>query len=84
MSYRFDWSPQARAHLRNIDREAALRILHALTRFARGGSADIAALHGPLAGTFRLRLSDWRVQLRRIGKDHCRFPDIEKRDQAYR
>jgi mRNA-degrading endonuclease RelE of RelBE toxin-antitoxin system len=84
MTCRFDWSPQARASLRRIDRETALRILHALTRFAQGESADIAPLHGPLAGYLRLRLAGWRVFLRPIGPGHYRVLDVDKRSQAYR
>jgi hypothetical protein len=76
MTCRFDWPPQARASLRNIDRETAPRILHALTRFARGESADIAPLHGPLAG--------WRGFLRPIGPGHYRVLEVDKRGQAYR
>jgi mRNA-degrading endonuclease RelE of RelBE toxin-antitoxin system len=32
-----------------------------ILRFARTGSGDVNALHGDMAGAFRLRLGDYRV-----------------------
>lgn len=40
------WSPSARIELRRVDRETAMRILLALTRFARIGEGDVKALEG--------------------------------------
>jgi hypothetical protein len=39
----FVWTSSARAELRRIDREMAMRILIALTRFAETGEGDVKA-----------------------------------------
>jgi mRNA-degrading endonuclease RelE of RelBE toxin-antitoxin system len=80
----FNWNEQARAELRALPRDEALRILHELTRFARTGRGDIKALHGPLAGTHRLRVGPWRVQFRTTQPDTIQVIAIEKRGDAYR
>jgi mRNA-degrading endonuclease RelE of RelBE toxin-antitoxin system len=47
------FTPSARADVRRIDRESAMRILKALDRFARTGEGDIKKLKG---NTEELRL----------------------------
>jgi hypothetical protein len=48
----FVWEPAARADLRHLDRETAMRILLALTRYAETGEGDVkhltdrAVIHG--------------------------------------
>lgn len=44
---KFVWPESARSELRAIDREAALRVLHALTEYGESGKGDIKALAGP-------------------------------------
>jgi hypothetical protein len=56
----------ARAELRRVERETAMRILVALTRYAESGEGDVKALEGKFAGAHRLRVRDWRVRLRRV------------------
>lgn len=56
MKTAWTWSPQARAQLRSIDPENAMRILLALTRLAETGAGNAKALQGPLAGVTRLRV----------------------------
>ena len=80
----FRWSPPALADIRNTDRPNALRILEALTRYARTEQGDVTALHGPLAGTFRLRLGPWRVRFQRVAPDTLLILEVEKRGDAYR
>lgn len=58
---KFVWPESARSQLRAIDREDALRILHALTQYAQSGEGDIKALAGEWQGYFRLRVGDYRV-----------------------
>jgi hypothetical protein len=41
---RFEWSPQARSDLREIEREQAMQILMALTRYGQTGEGDIKHL----------------------------------------
>ncbi|HJT89094.1 MAG TPA: type II toxin-antitoxin system RelE/ParE family toxin [Bryobacteraceae bacterium] len=58
---KFVWPESARSELRAIDREGALRILHALTDYAQSGEGDIRALAGEWEGCFRLRVGEYRV-----------------------
>ena len=47
--------------MRTVDRETAVRILHALTRHGETGEGDIKALTGDWHGYSRLRVGDYRV-----------------------
>jgi|HubBroStandDraft_1064217.scaffolds.fasta_scaffold438724_1 mRNA interferase RelE/StbE len=58
---RFAWPESARSELRSVDREHAIRILMALTRYGESGEGDIKALSGDWDGYFRLRVGDFRV-----------------------
>jgi len=57
---RFVWETAARADLRRLDRETAMRILLALTRFRDSGEGDVKLLTDR-AGLYRLRVGEWRV-----------------------
>ena len=59
MKLSFVWYATARAQLRRVDREIAMRILVALTRYAETGEGDVKALEGKFTGTHRLRV--WRL-----------------------
>ena len=65
--------------LRLVDRETAMRILLALTRFARTGEGDVKALEGGLSGTFRLRVGDWRVRFKRLAGGAIHVLAVENR-----
>jgi mRNA-degrading endonuclease RelE of RelBE toxin-antitoxin system len=54
------WSPEARADLRRIDREGALRILRAIDSYLSTGLGDVKKLRPP-RHEFRLRVGDYRV-----------------------
>ena len=54
------WSPEARADLRAIDRETALRVLRAIDAFLENGVGDVKKLRPPRQ-EFRLRVGDYRV-----------------------
>lgn len=69
--------------LRRVDRETAMRILLALTRFGRTGIGDVKALEGGLSGTFRLRVGDWRIRFKRLADGAIRVLAVENRGQAY-
>jgi mRNA interferase RelE/StbE len=58
---KFVWPESARAELRAIDREMAIRILLALTEYSESGAGDVKALAGDWQGYFRLRVGDYRV-----------------------
>ena len=80
----WSWSPQARAELRGLDRENAMRILTALTRLAEFGVGDVKQLQGPLSGTLRLRVGPWRVRYRYAEGGRGLVLAVEKRGDAYR
>jgi len=54
----FVWSSSARAELRRIDRDTAMRILTTLTRYAETGEGDVKSLEGKFTGTHRLRVGN--------------------------
>ena len=64
MKYVWKWSGQAKAGLRALNKETALRVLRALDHYAQTGHGDVRVLHGPLEGCLRLRVGDWRVRFR--------------------
>jgi mRNA-degrading endonuclease RelE of RelBE toxin-antitoxin system len=79
----FLWASSARAELRRIEREMAMRILMALTRFAETGEGDVKAFEGKFTGAHRLRVGDWRVRFRRVSGDTIHVLAIENRGEAY-
>ena len=54
------WTEQAKADIRGLDRATAMRMLHALHRFAESGTGDIKALQGGVE-ELRLRAGDYRL-----------------------
>lgn len=56
---RIVWTDPAKADVRRIDRETAMRILTALDRFVRTGEGDVKALQG--RDELRLRVADYRL-----------------------
>jgi len=79
----FVWASSARAELRRIEREMAMRILLALTRFAETGEGDVKALEGKFTGAHRLGVGDWRVRFRRVSGDTIHVLAVENRGEAY-
>jgi mRNA-degrading endonuclease RelE of RelBE toxin-antitoxin system len=79
----FIWSPSARSDLRNVEKETAMRILRALTRYAESGEGDVKSLEGKFTGTHRLRIGDWRVRFRRVHGGVIHVLAVENRGQAY-
>ncbi len=79
---RFVWTDQAKEQLRQIDREQALRILHALTAFAESGGGEVKALKG--SGDLRLRVGDYRVRFEVAGDGGYRILRVGHRREVYR
>ena len=77
------WSEPARADVRRLDRETAMRIFVALHRFAETGSGDVKRLQGE-SGEFRLRVGGWRVRFTREPEDTLRIHSVRHRSGAYR
>jgi len=66
-----------------LDRPTAMRLFEGIFRFAQTGSGDVTALHGDMAGAFRLRLGDYRV-LFALKDDVMRIFGVRHRSEAYR
>jgi len=81
--YGIEWLDEAQADVRALDRAIAMRIFEGVLHFARTGTGDLTALHGDLAGAFRLRLGDYRV-LFTLVDDTMRIFGVRHRSRAYR
>lgn len=69
MTRRVIFSVDARADLRAIDRETALRLLKALARFLETHAGSAKQLEGFQPPRYRLRVGDWRYIFRYAGED---------------
>ena len=79
---KFIWEPAARADLRRLDRDTAMRILLALTRYGETGEGDVKRLTDR-EGLCRLRVGKWRVFFDSDVPDTARIHGIDNRGQAY-
>lgn len=61
MSWRAEWTARARKDLDRLDRRTRDRIVSAVETLARTGQGDVRHLKGKFAGTYRLRVGEWRV-----------------------
>jgi mRNA interferase RelE/StbE len=80
---KFAWPESARSELRGVDRESAMRILIALTRYGESGEGDIKALSGEWDGYFRLRVGDFRV-IFQITPEEVVIVRVRHRSDVYR
>ncbi len=80
---RFVWSERARADIRRLGRDTAMRIFAALHRFAETGEGDIKKLQGE-SGELRLRVGDYRVRFTEGPDDTLRIHSVRHRREAYR
>ena len=81
--YRIEWLDEAKSDVRALDQSIAMRILEGILHFARSGGGKVVPLHGDMAGSFRLRLGDYRV-LFTLEKDTMRVFGVRHRSGAYR
>lgn len=79
----FIWEPAARADLRKLDRETAMRILLTLTRYGDTGEGDVKMLTDRDA-LYRLRVGKWRLFFDLDSSNTVRIHGIDNRGQAYR
>jgi mRNA-degrading endonuclease RelE of RelBE toxin-antitoxin system len=77
------WSTQARADLRAIDRETALRILYCVDDYLASHNGDVKKLKPPRTG-FRLRYGDYRVFFELQDENTIEITGIRNRREAYR
>ncbi|MBL8231346.1 MAG: type II toxin-antitoxin system RelE/ParE family toxin [Bryobacterales bacterium] len=80
---KFVWPESARAELRGIGRETAVRILHVLTDYGATGAGDVKALAGEWQGHFRLRVGDYRV-IFTISSEEITIIRVRHRSDVYR
>jgi mRNA-degrading endonuclease RelE of RelBE toxin-antitoxin system len=80
---KFIWPECARSELRDVDRESAMRILLALTRYGELGEGDIKSLSGEWDGYFRLRVGDFRVIFHAV-PDTITVVRVRHRSDVYR
>jgi mRNA interferase RelE/StbE len=78
----FVWEPAARADLRRLDRETAMRILLTLTRYGETGEGDVKMLTDR-DGLYRLRVGKWRLFFDMDSPNTVRIHGIDNRGQAY-
>jgi mRNA interferase RelE/StbE len=81
--YSIEWLDEAKADVRALDRPTAMRLFEGTLHFARTGSGNVNALHGDMAGAFRLRLGDYRV-LFTLERNVMRIFGVRHRSEAYR
>ena len=80
---KFIWPDSARSELRGVDRESAMRILLALTRYGDSGEGDIKALSGDWDGYYRLRVGNFRV-IFMIASEGIVIVRVRHRSDVYR
>ena len=83
MATKIEWSEEARADVRRLDKPLAMRVFEGLLRYMRTDEGDVRALQGDLAGRFRLRIGDYRVCFTRAG-DMLQIHWVRHRSVAYR
>jgi len=84
MAKHIHWSTEARADLRAIDRDTALRLLKALDRFLKTDVGNIKQLEGFDPPLYRLRIGAWRLIYRNRGLDAIEVVRVRNRKDAYR
>ena len=80
---RIEWTDQARADVRKLDKPTAIRLLHALHRFTESGAGDIKTLQGD-AEELRLRIGDHRIFFVHTAADAIQVRRVRNRREAYR
>lgn len=77
------WSPEGRADLRAIYREAAMQILHCIDCYLASRSGDVKKLKPPRTG-FRLRCGDYRIFFDPRDENTIEVIGVRNRREAYR
>lgn len=78
------WSPEARADLRAVDRDTALRLLKSLDRFLKTGAGNVKQLEGFNPPLFRIRIGAWRLIYRKQVDNAIEVVRVRNRKDAYR
>jgi mRNA-degrading endonuclease RelE of RelBE toxin-antitoxin system len=69
--------------VRCLDRVTVMRLLDGILHYSRTGGGRVTPLHGDMAGSFRLRLGDYRV-LFTLEENTMRIFGVRNRKEAYR
>ncbi len=80
---KFIWPESARDELRAVERQTAIRILHALADYSDSGVGDVKMLTGKWQGHFRLRVGDYRA-IFTITEDGITVIRVRHRSESYR
>jgi mRNA-degrading endonuclease RelE of RelBE toxin-antitoxin system len=83
MARKIEWTDAARADVRRIDREAAMRVLEGLARFLFREEGDVKLLKGSDPREYRLRVGDYRIRFHDLG-DTLQILSVRHRREAYR
>lgn len=83
MAKEIGWTDQAKADLRAIEQQTALRILHAIARFIKNDEGDIKRLQDTDPPELRLRVGDYRVRFLDHG-ERIEILAVKHRREAYR
>jgi mRNA-degrading endonuclease RelE of RelBE toxin-antitoxin system len=83
MARKVEWTEGARADVRRIDRETAMRILGGLARFLFTEEGDVRLLRDSAPKEYRLRVGDYRVRFHDLG-DSLQILSVRHRREVYR
>ena len=83
MRRRVEWTPQAHADVRRINRQTALGLLRSLADYLLSGHGDVERLTDVRPPELRLRLGNWRIRFRDHG-DWMEILRVLDRKDAYR
>ena len=78
----FHWTGQPKGELLHIERDDAMRILLALTEYARTGQGDVKQLQA--SGHFHLRVGNYQVRFIVLNGDTIRILHVRHRKESYR
>jgi len=77
------WEPAARADVRAINRDEAMRILRTIARYLLTDEGDVKKLQGIEPAEFRLRAGDYRVRFY-DRRSSIHVLSVRHRREAYR
>ena len=80
---RIEWTDQAKADVRKLDKPTAMRVLHGLHRFVESGAGDLKALQGDVE-ELRLRIGDYRLFFVHTTAETIEVRHVRHRREAYR
>ena len=83
MGKKIEWTDAARADVRRIDRETAMRILQGLARFLLTEEGDVKLLKDSDPKEYRLRVGDYCIRFHDLG-DTLQILSVRHRREAYR